>query len=132
MRIALVILSGLLAQMTFGQTRKVEFTGYRLMEYQRPVLVGDGTYNPYYRNLGETFSKGRVELNEITKTILVKWENGDDWLAKYNNKSIIKNHQDIEIGVATQATYNSRWVDDGTECEFRVLQSDKNECVIEL
>lgn len=116
----------------FGQTKKVEFIGYSLMQYQRPIPQGDGTYRAYYQNMGEKFSKGRFELNEAAKTFLVKWENGEDWLARFTKKAIEKNYQDLNLGYVTKTTFSGKWTDDNIESELRILQTDNNECVIEL
>ena len=121
-----------IAKKAGGQKNKLEFYGYRLMEYQRPILNGSGTYNTYYENMGETFSKGRFELNETDKTFLVKWQNGDDWLGKYNKKTVTTNHQDIEIGTVTETIYSGYWSDDNSECELHILQTENNEYVIDL
>lgn len=122
----------LLTTTLFGQTKKVEFYGYSLMQYQRPIPQGDGTYRAYYQNKGEKFSNGRFELNEASKTFLIKWDNGEDWLAKFTKKAVEKDYQDLNLGFVTKITFNGKWTDDDVECEFRILQTDKNECVIEL
>lgn len=132
MRLVIAILIGLITQAVNGQTKKVEFYGFRLWEYQSPVLVGNGTYNAYYKNMGEVFSNGRFELDESRGTFLIKWENGDDWFARYSKKITLANQQDLEIGDATQIDYVGKWVDNYEECELRVLQTKNNECVIEL
>jgi hypothetical protein len=132
MRLTIVILLGLITQAVNGQTKKVEFYGYRLMQYQSPVLVGDGIYNAYYKNIGEVFSNGRFELDESRGTFLIKWEKGDDWFAQYSKKITTTNQEDLEMGDVTQINYVGKWIDNYDECELRVLQTKNNECVIEL
>lgn len=115
-----------------GQNNKFEFFGYRLMQYQRPVLNGDGTYNTYYENMGEAFSNGRFELNETDKTFILKWQNGTDWQGKYNKKSITNNQEDVELGTVTQTIYTGNWSGDNSECELRILRTENSASVIEL
>lgn len=101
------------------------------MEYQRAIQIGDGTWNAYYNNRGQSNERGRVELNETQKKFLVKWQNGDDWLAKFTKKSSEKTY-DMMIGHVIKTTYRGKWVDDNIECELAVLTTDDNQCVIEL
>lgn len=132
MKVVFTILLSLTILAVSGQTKKVEFYGYALMQYQSPVLIGDGNYSAYYKRMGEIFSNGRFELNESRGTFLIKWENGDDWLAQYSKKITTTNQQDLEIGEVTQINYVGKWIDNYDECELRVLQTKNNKCVIEL
>ncbi|MBN9298610.1 MAG: hypothetical protein J0I41_16510 [Filimonas sp.] len=115
-----------------AQTKKLEFYGYRLMQYQRPILALDGIYKAYYQNMGETFSNGRFELDESNRTFLLKWENGNDWSARYTKKTTTTNGYDSELGAVTEVCYAGTWVDDYSTCELRVLQTKDKGCVIEL
>ena len=72
----------------FGQTENaVYFVGRGLYEYERPVPMGRGEYLAYYRNMGETFDKGRIIFDSVNRSFTVKWLNGDDWVAKYTKTS---------------------------------------------
>jgi hypothetical protein len=119
-------------QKSNNSQNKFEFIGYRLMQYKRPVPFGDGTFRAYYENLGEKISYGRFELNEVEKIILLKWENGNDWVGKYLKKSISNNHQDIELGTVTETIYYGFWLDENIECELHLLKTENNEFSIEL
>lgn len=134
MKATLTVFLFFLLNLVFGQAKKVEFFGYRLIQYQNPVLVGDNMYKSYYKLIGETFSNGRFELDESHASFLIKWANSDDWLAKYSKKITTKGStQDLELGDVVQViTYSGRWVDDNDECELRILQTANNQCVIEL
>lgn len=102
------------------------------MQYQRPVLGLDGTYKAYYQNIGETFSNGRFELNEAKGMFLVKWENGNEWSARYTKKTTTTNVHDDELGYVTEICYTGVWVDDYSICELCVLQTKDKECVVVL
>ncbi|MEJ7823559.1 MAG: hypothetical protein WKF85_14635 [Chitinophagaceae bacterium] len=131
MKYRLTLVFILLTTFSFGQTKKAQFYGYSLMEYQRPVPVGDGTWKTYYKNMGESRDRGRVELNETQKTFLIKWEDGDDWMAKFTKKGSDRTY-DMMIGNVIKTTYKGKWVDDNSECELAILTTDDNQCVIEL
>ena len=116
--------------LAFGQTKKVQFFGLNLMQYQQPVRVGDG-YQAYYKNMGDTREQGRIILNETNKTFTIKFLDGDEWVAKYSKVTSEKT-SDVMLGNVTRVTYKGKWTDDNGDCELVVTTTESSECVFNL
>ena len=114
----------------FGQTKKVQFFGLNLMQYQQPVRVGDG-YQAYYKNMGDTREQGRIILNETSKTFTIKFLDGDEWIGKYSKITTEKTN-DPMLGNVDRVTYKGKWTDDNTDCELVVTTTESSECVFNL
>jgi hypothetical protein len=114
----------------FGQTKKVQFFGLNLMQYQQPVKVGDG-YQAYYKNMGDTREQGRIILNETSKTFTIKFLDGDEWVGKYSKVTTEKTYDQM-LGNVVRVTYKGKWTDDNGDCELIVTTTEKSQCVFNL
>ena len=116
---------------TFGQIEnQIHFYGYQLSKYDKPVLVRQNEYKPYYKFF-EKREQGRIILDEETKTFSIKWRSGEDWTA-----NIIKKEQKSEtqemVGRVLKTTYSGIWLDDNVKCDLIMMETYEGKCLIIL
>lgn len=114
-----------------GQTKKVVFFyGRGLYEYDHPVQLGNGEYTPYYENMGETFEKGRIIFDSISKSFTIKWLDGEDWIGKYTKVSTIEEVNPTSES-KSEITYTGKWSDENILCELTIKKSSDG-CVFQV
>jgi hypothetical protein len=134
MRKSLFILTTILATVTAvnGQTKKqIQFVGYHLVEYKKPVMISEGKYKAYYENMGEAIDQGRIVIDETLKTFTIKWLDGDDWECKFTKKET-KNEHDDRFGDVTRTIYTGKWIDDNFDCIMEITTTKSSGCITQL
>jgi major membrane immunogen (membrane-anchored lipoprotein) len=131
-----ILLTFILISLTFlksqGQNEKVvEFFGYKYAQYNRPVQMPNGEYEPMHSNFDDTYERGRIIINEQDKTFNVKWLRGEDWVCKYNKKES-RNETDEWLGEIHVTIYSGKWVDENHEALIAITKTPNGRCIITL
>lgn len=125
------IISFLFSETTFGQSEnQIQFYGYQLSKYDKPVMVRQNEYKPYYKFYEEK-RQGRVILDEKSKRFSIKWKDGEDWTAKITKKEQKTETQEI-YGRVLRTNYSGFWIDDNIECSLVTIKTYEGKCLIVL
>ena len=117
---------------TNGQTKnQIQFIGFSMREYQRPILVSGDKYKPHFENMGESMEQGRIIINEDAKTFAIKWLNGEEWECKYSKKETKTEHVDL-YGDVEKTTYLGKWKDDNIDCMLIIAKTKTSGCLTTL
>jgi hypothetical protein len=116
----------------FGQpVKKVSFSGYALIIFDQPIEISRDQYKSYYKNDGQHFGDGVVTVDEQNKTFLIKWNNGDEWLAKYLKKETKSEYDDF-LGSVERTLYFGTWTDIDVNCCLIVNKQFNGHCVLQI
>ena len=117
---------------SFGQNRSVMFVGIAVSEYSAPVIVSNGQYKAYFKNLGRTSESGYIIVNESNRRFTIRWTNGDEWIAKFLKKEV-KSEKDDFFGLIDKTVYNGIWTDDQSACSLEVIvKKNDGRCFFQL
>lgn len=117
---------------TYGQKKEqIYFSGYRLVQYKHPVLVTTDKYDAYFENLGEFRRQGKIILNDSSNSIVIKWIDGEDWIANIKKKEVIEEHDDW-FGEVKRTKYLSKWTDIDSDCMLIITETKSSGCITTL
>lgn len=124
----------LISSYSFSQVRKqIDFNGFSMMEYERPILVSGNPsiYKAYYHNSGQSVDRGKIIIDEASKTFILMYINGDVFESKFTKKEI-KNEHDQWLGDVERVIYVGKWIQDDADCSLVLTLTKSYGCVTTL
>lgn len=110
------------------ESNQIEFLGFRLFQYSHPVMISANKYEPYYRNLGDTFKLGKILYDKPKKIFTIKFIDGTEWVAKIIKKTI----ETDKKSNTTDTKFECKWTEDNSDCLIMITKTINSGCIISL